>query len=157
MQVGAAISEFAALVAGNTPLHDALTNPVIPAAAKQRVVTELIARLGLTPPVSKLLLMLAERDRLTLLADVVEIYRTRLEEHQGVVRAEVTAASALSPEQTRALQDRLASALGRSVTMTTRIDTALIGGVVARIGGTVYDGSVATRLTKMREKLLQDI
>ena len=145
------------MVAGNASLRQALTNPTVSAAAKQRVVNELIARFGVKPPLSKLLLMLAERDRLTLLPDLVDTYRTRLEEHEGVLRAEVTAASPLSAEQTRTLHDRLASAVGRRVTMTTKVDPALIGGVVARIGSTVYDGSLATRLTKMREKLLQDI
>ena len=55
------------------------------------------------------------------------------------------------------LRDRLAQATGRQVTMTTKVDPELIGGVVARVGSTVYDGSVATQLAKMREKLLQDM
>jgi F-type H+-transporting ATPase subunit delta len=149
------LAAFAGLVEANPDLREALTNPVVPAHAKQRVVNELVTRQGLKPPVSKVLLMLAERDRLSILADLLQVYRERLMEHQGVVRAEITAAAELSTERLEQLQQRLAGVTGRTVTMTTRVDPSLIGGVVARIGGTVYDGSVATQLERMREKLLQ--
>jgi F-type H+-transporting ATPase subunit delta len=151
------LAGFAELVAGNTELRDTLTHPAVPAATKRRIVQQLADRLQLPLPLSKLLQMLAERDRLTLLADVVDVYQERLLEHQQVVRAEVTTAAPLSAVRMDVLRNRLAQATGRQVTMTTKVDPALIGGVVARVGSTVYDGSVATQLAKMREKLLQDM
>jgi F-type H+-transporting ATPase subunit delta len=151
------LSAFAELVAGNTELRDVLTHPAVPTATKQRVVQQLADRLQLPLPLSKLLQMLAERDRLILLSDLVDVYRERLLEHQQVVRAEVTTAMPLGPDRTDVLRKRLAQATGRQVTMTTKVDPALIGGIVARVGSTVYDGSVATQLAKMREKLLQDM
>jgi F-type H+-transporting ATPase subunit delta len=154
-RVGRDLDTFADLLKGSAELRQALSNPVIPASAKQRLVNELVTRQELQPPVSKLLLMLAERDRLVLLPDLVEVYRERLMEHQGIIRAEVTSATDLSPERTEQLRQRLAAATGRTVTLTTRTDPALIGGVVARIGSTVYDGSVATQLEQMRARLLQ--
>ena len=153
-QVGRDLGAFAAVVAGHADLREALTNPVVPTTAKQRVVTDLVARLGLTPPVSKLLALLAERDRLVLLPDLVQVYDERLEVLRGIVRAEVTSATELTSEQAAQLQQRLAAATGRTVTMSTKVDPSLIAGIVARIGSTVYDGSVATQLEKMREKLL---
>ena len=74
-------------------------------------------------------------------------------EHRQIVRAEVTTAMLLPPDQAAQFERRLAAATGRRVTMTTRVDPSLIGGAVARVGGTVYDGSIATRLAKMRERL----
>ena len=62
---------------------------------------------------------------------------------------------AAAPERARQLQQRLANTTGRTVTMTTKVDPAIIGGVVTRIGGTVYDGSVATQLAKVRDRLSQ--
>jgi F-type H+-transporting ATPase subunit delta len=150
------LADFAALLSGNADLRGALTNPVVPAAAKQRVVSELVTRQGLKSPVSKLLVMLAERDRMSLLPDLVDVYRERLMDHQGVLRAEVTAATEISNERAEQLQQRLSQATGRKVTMTTKVDPSLIGGSVARIGSTIYDGSVATQLAKMRGKLLQE-
>jgi F-type H+-transporting ATPase subunit delta len=156
-QVGRDLAAFAELVRGHAGLRDALTNPVVPAEAKQRVVSDLVAKQGLKPPVSKLLLMLAERDRMAILPDLVHLYTTRLEEFRGIVRAQVTAATELSAEQAAQLQQRLSTATGRTVTLTTSVDPSLIGGVVARIGSTVYDGSVAAQLEKMREKLLSQM
>jgi F-type H+-transporting ATPase subunit delta len=71
------------------------------------------------------------------------------------VRAEVTTAVPLSEERAAQLQHRLASATGRAVTMSTRVDASIIGGVITRIGSTVYDGSVAAQLAKVRERLAE--
>jgi F-type H+-transporting ATPase subunit delta len=105
--------------------------------------------------VRKLLLLLAERDRLELFPDMLDIYRQRLMEHMNVIQAEITTAAPLAGDQAARLQERLARATGRTVTMTTKVDPAIIGGVVTRIGSTVYDGSVARRLAAMRQRLLE--
>ena len=155
-QVGRDLTVFADLMAGTPELRAALTSPRVPTTGKQKVTAELVSRLGLTGPAAKLLLMLAERDRLSLVPDLVDVYRERLEEHQGTIRAEITAATDISSDHAAQLQQRLSAATGRKVTMTTKVDPALVGGMVARIGSTVYDGSVATQLEKLRAKLLQE-
>ena len=100
-------------------------------------------------------MLLASRGRLVLLPDLLEVYRERLMEHRNVLRAEVTTAVALSSERASQLQQRLAAATGRVVTMTTKVDESINGGVVTRIGSTVYDGSVAMRLAKVKDRLEQ--
>jgi len=74
-------------------------------------------------------------------------------EHRQIVRAEVTTAVLLPPDRVAQFEQRLAAATGRRVTMTTGVDPSLIGGAVARVGGIVYDGSIATQLAKMRARL----
>ena len=103
---------------------------------------------GLTPIVSKLLILLADRDRLVLLKDVSATYRGFLADRQNVVHAEVTSAEPLSDERIQAIEQRLATVTGKRVSMTTRVDKDIIGGVVARVGSTVYDASIATQLKK---------
>ena len=105
--------------------------------------------------VAKLLALLAERDRLVLLPDLLAAYRERLLDHQNVVRAEVTTADAAARRsRDRRSSASLAQATGRTVTARRRsVDPAIIGGVVARIGGTVYDGSVTRQLQKMKQRL----
>ncbi|MEQ1572963.1 MAG: ATP synthase F1 subunit delta [Vicinamibacterales bacterium] len=155
VRAGEDLATFAVLVDGHPDLRGALTNPAVPAQTKHRVTQELIARLQPVSPVSKLLLMLADRDRFVLLQDVAAVYRERLMEHQKILRAEVITAVPLAAGRAEQLRQRLSQATGFTVTMTTTVDQALIGGVVARIGSTVYDGSVATQLAKMRQRLLQ--
>jgi F-type H+-transporting ATPase subunit delta len=145
---------FAELLRQYPDLHSALTHPTVPAARKRAATQELLSRLTLVAPVTKLLLMLAERDRLVLLPELVEVYRERLMAYQQIVEAEVTTATPLSADSAAALQARLARATGQRITMTTKVDPAIIGGVVARVGSTVYDGSVAAQLVKMKDALV---
>jgi len=147
------LAKVAALLQQFPELQRAFTNPAIPAARKRAVVVELLPKLSLSAPVGKLLLMLAERDRLLLLPDLIAVYQERVEELQQIVRAEVTTAAPLAPEHLSALQRRLATATGRTVKVTTKVDPAIIGGLKAQIGSTVYDGSIATQLESFRQKL----
>lgn len=152
-QVEQELSAVADLYAGNQELQKALTSPAVSVTAKRGVVEALVSRAKLSPVLGKLMLMLADRNRLALLPELAASYRERLTEHRQIVRAEVSTAVPLLPDQVTQFEQRLAAATGRRVTMTTRVDPSLIGGVVARVGGTVYDGSIATRLAKMRERL----
>ena len=150
------LSSIIALVNGHGELQTALESPGVPPAAKKSVVEALVARGQFASPVGKLLVMLAERDRLTLLAGVLDAFRARLREQQRVLEAEVTTAMPLEPEQQTALQQRLGAATSRRVTLTTKVDPSLIGGLVARIGTTVYDGSLATQLAKLKGRLAEN-
>ena len=113
----------------------------------------LAARVGLHPVLTKLLILLAGRDRLVLLPELLETYRARLLEHQNVVRAEVTTASPLAADRAQAIERSLARATGRTVALTTRVAPEIIGGLVARVGSTVFDASVTMQLEKMRQRL----
>jgi F-type H+-transporting ATPase subunit delta len=152
-QVDQELATLAGLFAGNTELQKALANPAVPVAAKRKVIESLVARMTPTPALGKLLLMLADRDRLGLIPELAEVYRERLMEHRQVINAELTTAVPLTTERVAQFEKRIAAATGRRVTMTASVDPALIGGAVARVGSIVYDGSIATQLAKMRERL----
>ena len=130
-------------------LADALLNPVVPVARKRAAVAELTALSQLTPMVGKLIAMLADRDRLVLVADLPAAYRDRLLAH----RNEITTTVPLSEERAKGVEASLATATGRTVSLTTKVDPSIIGGVVARIGSTVYDGSITRQLQKIRQQL----
>jgi F-type H+-transporting ATPase subunit delta len=148
------LNAFARLFSTNAALARVLTNPAIPASRKRAVVEQVIAKAGTLPAaLAKLLLLLAERDRLALIPDVAAAFESRLLDHQNVVRAELVTAIDLPPDRMAALEQNLATATGRSVVLTTRVDPDIIGGAVARIGGTVYDGSVTRQLARIKETL----
>ena len=154
-QVEANLVQFADLIEGHDTLSRVLLNPAIPASRKRAIVEALLSHLGaVTPPVAKLLTLLAERDRLVLLPEVVRTYRVRLLDHLGVVEAQVTTAQSLTADRIASIEDSLAQASGREVTMTTTVDPEILGGLIARLGTTVYDGSIARHLERMRETLL---
>ncbi len=147
------LAAFSDLLTTHAALGKVLLNPAVPAPRKDSAVAALVKSGKISPIVARLLALLAGRDRLVLLPDLVAAYRDRLLDHQKVVRAEVTSAAPLAADRAKTIERTLAQVTGRSVKLSTRVDAALIGGLVARVGGTVYDGSVTTQLKKMKQSL----
>jgi F-type H+-transporting ATPase subunit delta len=124
-------------------------------AARQSLMEAVAKAMALSAPVAKTLVLLAKSGKLNLIPDLAAAYRERLLAHQNIVRAEVTSATPLSPEKTQALADSLSTVTGKKVELSVSVDPELLGGVVARIGSTVYDGSVKTQLAHMRQELVK--
>jgi F-type H+-transporting ATPase subunit delta len=154
-RAGQELAAFAALVREHEALAHALGHPALPPARKRAIVQTILQRTGASTSVAKLLLLLAERDRLTILPDLVDAYRRRLMEHQRIVQAEVTTAVRLGEDRRAALERSLARTTGWQVTLAARVDPAIIGGAVTRVGSVVYDGSVARQLERLKEKLAE--
>jgi F-type H+-transporting ATPase subunit delta len=147
------LASFAALLDGNASLKHVLTSPAIPAPKKTALMKDLVERGRVSLVVGKLLVLLAERDRVGLLPELLDEYRRRLLDFLNVVRADVVTAVPLPGERVEALERTLAEMTGCTVSMTSRVDPGIIGGVVTRIGSVVYDGSVKRQLEKMRETI----
>jgi F-type H+-transporting ATPase subunit delta len=151
------LAAFGNLFKDHPTLDKVLMNPAVPVPRKRAAVAEIVKIAGLSSVTGKLLVLLAERDRLGILADLLAAYRERLLDHQKVVRAELTTAVPLAPERADHIKQTLARATGRTVTLTTAVDASLIGGLIARVGGTVYDASVTRQLQKMKERLRENL
>ena len=151
------LAEFVDLMKAHPLFEKVLLNPAVPAPRKRAAVAAVIGGAKLWPAVAKLLVLLAERDRLVLLPDLLAAYRERVRDMRKIVRAEVVTAEPLSPERAQAVARGLEQMSGRNVQMDLRVDPAIIGGVVARIGSTVYDASVATQLQKMKQRLVENV
>ena len=156
-QLEAELTSFADLFKQNPALEKVMLNPAVPVPRKRAAMDELTKRARTSTILTKLLLLLAERDRLVLLPDMLDEFRDRLLDKQQVVRAEVTSAVPLAPEQTKTIERSLAALTGRTVKLGTRVDPSLIGGAVARVGDTLYDGSVTTQLERMKRRLTEAI
>ena len=118
-KVGRELDEFTTVVTSHEGLTKALSNPAVPVQRKRAVIEQLLARAGaVTPTLAKLLLLLAERDRLALLPELARAYESRLMDHAQVVRAELTSAVPLSAERVAALQQGLQRVTGRQVQLT---------------------------------------
>jgi F-type H+-transporting ATPase subunit delta len=138
-----------------SPEFAAASNRGLTDAARKSLVEAIAKAMDLTPPVTKLVVLLAQDRKLTYLPDLAAAFRERLLAHQNVVRAEVTSAAPLSAEKTRALEESLSQVTGKKVELSVSVDPELLGGVVAKIGSTVYDGSVKTQLQRMRQELVE--
>ncbi len=149
------LAAFAKLVGDHPTLRKMLINPALPASRKRAVVADIVTRVGsLSPPVGRLLILLAERDRLGLLPDLRDAYWERLMAHQQIVRARIMSAVPLAPDRVQRLERSLAAATGKRVAVTTEVNADLMGGIVAQVGGTVFDASVARHLARLKEQLM---
>ena len=152
-KVARELDEFNAFLKEQLQLQRLMLNPAVPAPRKRSAMEAITKQSGFTPVVSKLLILLADRDRLVLLSDMSAIFNDLLADRQNIVRAEVLSAEPLPPDRIQTIEGKLAAVTGRRVTMKTKVDKEIIGGVVARVGSTVYDASIATQLKKIRERL----
>ncbi len=147
------MAELSALFAQHDDLRKALLNPAVPLPRKRAAVAQIIALAGVLPIVAKTVTLLTERDRLILLPEVADAFSRRLLERQNIVRAEVTTAEPLAADRLDAVRRSLATATGRTVDISARVDPSIIGGMVARVGSTVFDASVASHLQRLRQRL----
>jgi F-type H+-transporting ATPase subunit delta len=154
-QIERELDSMVELFTDHPALAAALLNPVVPVPRKRAAMAELTTLAKLTPMMTKFLGLLADRDRLVLVPDVRAAYRERLLDYRHVIRADVTTTVPLPADRANAIEASLARTTGRTVTLATHVDPSLIGGVVTRIGSTVYDGSVARQLQKIRERLAE--
>jgi F-type H+-transporting ATPase subunit delta len=144
-----------ALIASSDDLRHVLQTPSVPGSRKRAVLAKLAEPLGLSPPMRNFLFVITDHRRLGCLSQIREAFEAFVDENVGLVRARVTSAQKLDERQSRALESELERLTGKRVRAEYDIDPGLTGGATARIGCTVYDGSVRGQLQTMRRKLTQ--
>ncbi len=147
--VDAIASELAAVseaMAASKDLRQVLTFPTHSLELRRGVFGSIADRLGTGPVVRNFVNLLLERNRMSAFDACLQSFRARADEHLGQVRGEVVSARPLSTEQLDAVRSKLEQTTGKQVLLEVREDPALLGGLVARVGNTVYDGSLKTRL-----------
>jgi len=152
---GRDLEAFAQLLRGHRDLRAFFANPGVQRGEKEAVLARLTADLGLGAVVVTFLRLLLERGRLAQFEAIVRMYRDLMDERLGRMRAEVSTAAPLDETTQGRLAARLAAVAGKTVVLETRTDAGLLGGMVARMGGTVYDGSLRSQLARVREQLLR--
>jgi F-type H+-transporting ATPase subunit delta len=149
--VGRELDDFVAALAASASLRDVLADPQVDAAAKKRVLAE-ITREG-QPLVGNALLLLLERGRFALVAEVSDVYEALAASQADLVKVEVTSAIALTEASREKIIARVGGAAGRRVELAARVDPDIIGGLVLRVGDVIVDGSVQARIRQLRRRL----
>jgi F-type H+-transporting ATPase subunit delta len=152
-QVVQQLRSFEALLAGSVALQNALASPAVAAGRKRAVVRKLADQLGLAKIARNFLLVLTDHHRLLALTPMIDAFEIQLDERLGFVRAEISSARDLEERQKTGLAEQLSRLTGKKVRARYAVEPELIGGVVARIGSTVYDGSVRGQLDTLGRKL----
>lgn len=139
-------------------LRHALCSPVFTTEERGNVLDALLPRLGLHPLATNLLRLVNDKHRFAQLPDIAEAYVGLADERAGRQLVEVTTAEPMTPQVEAEVRAALAKATGKTVRLKTAVDPSLIGGLVARVGGTVYDSSIRSRLEQLKHNLVsQDV
>lgn len=133
-----------------------LENPTLSTENRQNLLSKIGDALHLDSPIRNFLALLVDRNRLDLLEEIVATYESLLDEKLGVVQARVTTAIELDTKQREEISARLHTLTGKKVRMETFVDPSLIGGLVAQVGSTIYDGSIRQQLQTFKNTLTQD-
>jgi F-type H+-transporting ATPase subunit delta len=149
--VDKALSAFAALVAGNEELRTALGNPAIPHDKRKAITGRILGKAS--PLVAGFLGILFDHEQFELLPLVARSFHEAFNTRRGVTTAEAVSATPLDGAQTKALEKALSGRQGGPVELATRSDPSLIGGIVVRMGGMTYDGSVRAQLRALKQAL----
>lgn len=151
----AEIAALATLLRDHRELRDVLFRPLAPVAERKAVLSDLTARVGVSPTVRQFLALLLDHGRMGQFFEVQAELERLAAEAAGRLDAEVTAASELAPAQLERLRRALSARTQRDVQLQVRIDPSILGGVVAKVGDLVFDGSLRTQLGQLRATLMK--
>jgi F-type H+-transporting ATPase subunit delta len=149
----AELQEMVSLIGAHQDLAALLAHPAVSAERKKKLVAAVAVRAKASDLLTRLLTLMGERNRLDLLPMVAAGYAKLWNAHRGVVAAEAVSATPLDAAQTGAVARALGAVTGRAVDLAARVDPRLLGGMLVKMEGRTYDGSVRARLNALRRTL----
>lgn len=152
-RIAAELDALAATVRSSDELREVLSFPTNTAELRKTVFAGIADRLGTGTVVRNLVQLLIDRNRMTAFPACAMAFRELADEHQGQIRGELVSARALSDEQLAAVRAKLERMTGKRVLLETREDPGLIGGLVARVGNTLFDSSIRTQLEGIKRAM----
>jgi len=152
--IGEQLGDFAGAILTNHQLRSVLMSPAVPKAKKKAVIGRLADSMGLPGKLKNFLLIAVDRGRIDKLPEIREAFDLALDDKLGFVRADVASAEELTADQKARMEAELSKLAGKTIKASYTIDPALVGGAVASVGSTVYDGSIRGQLVKLRRQLV---
>jgi F-type H+-transporting ATPase subunit delta len=144
------LKSLTVMAADSVDLRRLLTSPAFGAEDKAKGLTAVAKKAGFQPLTVKFLGLVAANGRAGDLLGAVTAFSALSARHRGVVSAEVISAAELTPAQMKGVQAALASALGKTPELSTRIDPSILGGVKVRVGSRLFDASLRSKLDSLK-------
>lgn len=141
------------VLAGSPDLGAMIASPVISRGDQAKAVAAIAGKMGLSPLMTNTLALMSEKRRLFALPQVLSALAGLIAEEKGEVTAEVTAATKLSAAQAKKLAETLKAKVGKTVKLNTTVDESLIGGLIVKLGSTMIDTSVKSKLASLQNAM----
>lgn len=150
------LAEFGAAFAESAELRNFLSSPAVDIKAKHGVIEKIIGHQGAAKIIRNFLFVIVDHRRAHMLPEIIAAVESVVRQRQGFAEAEVTSAVELTSVQKSDVAKTLGRLTGKKIEPKYSLDPALLGGAVARVGDTIYDGSLRSRLTEMRARLAEE-
>jgi F-type H+-transporting ATPase subunit delta len=147
------LNNLAGLYTGMAEVADALTNPLYPEDVRLKVMESLVKAMQAPQIMVNFCQLLVEKKRAAILPEIAEVYQMMVDQDRNLVRGSVVSATELAPEMNERIKATLEKITGKQVELTNRIDPAIIGGMVAKVGDLVLDGSIRSQLAGLKESI----
>lgn len=147
------LNDFAAAWHLSSGLREVFLDPSMPIEQKVEVLDKLNARIGMSKEARNFIAVLISHSRIQSLDEVLAAFRHEMNERLGISEVSVTTALVLGEKERQTLEAQIAEMTKTRVSATFHEDASLLGGVIVRVGSTVYDGSVRGRLSRLKEEL----
>lgn len=148
------LEDFSASYRESAELRAVCETPTVPLPQKIKVLEAILERSGVSPVTLNFLRVLLAHYRMALLVEVIQAFRKIANDRQGIVQVKISSPSDLSEAERELLGARFAELTRKRAELEFHLDRELIGGIVAQVGSTVYDGSVRGQLERIREQMM---
>ena len=150
---GEALQEVAALYVETPEVADALTNPLYPMDVKEKVMAGIVSSMEADKVLANFLNLLVEKKRAEILPEIAEEYKIMVDDEKNVSHGSVISAVEFSDELQAQVQATLEKLTGKKVELTTSVDPTIIGGIIAKVGDLVLDGSIKAQLAGLKDSI----
>jgi F-type H+-transporting ATPase subunit delta len=147
------LNDFGSAYAQSAELRTFLASPAVTVEAKHAVIEKITGRMGASKIIRNFLFVITDHRRTQLIPEILAMFQQVIRQRQGVAEAQISSAVELSAAQKKELAATLTKVTGKKIETKYSLDPALLGGAVVRIGDTIYDGSLRSRLNEMRSRL----
>ncbi|SNT76486.1 ATP synthase F1 subcomplex delta subunit [Paracoccus seriniphilus] len=147
------LDDLEAALHDSADLRNLITSPLYSRDQQGNAISAVVEKMKLSPTLSNTLKLMAQNRRLFVLPQLVQRLQALLAEHRGEIVADVTSAVALTEDQQGRLRDTLAKKTGKTVKLNTRVDEALIGGMIVKMGSQMIDSSISSKLASLQNAM----
>lgn len=148
-----AIEEFASLYLSTPLVRDGLTNKMYPQDVRAKVMAEIVNSAGITGIMANFLNLLAQKNRANVLPEIASTFQTMVDEDRNICQGTIITAKELQPGLQEKAKATLEKITGKQVVLKSQVDPSIIGGMIAKVGDLVLDGSIKTQLEGLKESI----
>lgn len=147
------LNEVAEVFVGQAEVKDGLTNRLYPVDVRAKVMDYIIGAVGATGVIKNFLTLVVQKKRAEVLPEIASAFQALIDAQRNICKGSVVTATAISADLKEKVQATLEKITGKTVVLSMQVDPAIVGGIIAKVGDLVLDGSIRSQLQGLKESI----